>query len=95
MKAYRVVKFERLMQTLEAAVPHCHRILVDVGVEKWSRAHQDGLRYAYMTSNSAESMNALTRYARKLPITMLMEFFQASVQQRYFRKRTHAGMIFF
>ncbi|KAE8672908.1 Squalene epoxidase 3 [Hibiscus syriacus] len=68
----------------------CAQTLEDVGFERWSRVHQLGARYGFMTSNSAESINALSRHSRKLPITMLMEFFRASIQQWYYKKRNHA-----
>nr|KAJ0200717.1 hypothetical protein LSAT_V11C600313480 [Lactuca sativa] len=34
-----------------------------------------------MTSNSVDSINALSRDAQKLPITMLIDFFRATMQQ--------------
>ncbi|KAE8685487.1 transcriptional corepressor LEUNIG-like isoform X7 [Hibiscus syriacus] len=71
----------------------CAQTLEDVGFERWSRVHQLGARYGFMTSNSAESINALSRHSRKLPITMLMEFFRASIQQWYYKKRNHAGTL--
>ncbi|KAE8661228.1 Calcium-dependent protein kinase 20 [Hibiscus syriacus] len=61
-----------------------------VGFGRWSRVHQLGARYGFMTSNSVESINALSRHSRKLPITMLMEFFRASIQQWYYKKRNHS-----
>ncbi|XP_071718099.1 uncharacterized protein [Rutidosis leptorrhynchoides] len=49
--------------------------------------HYDRVRYAYLTTNSAESINALSVHARKLPVTMLLEFFRASVQQWFWEHR--------
>ncbi|XP_071703982.1 uncharacterized protein [Rutidosis leptorrhynchoides] len=37
-----------------------------------------------------ESMNALSVHARKLPVTMLLEFFKASVQQWFWEHRNTA-----
>lgn len=67
--------------------------MLQAGVEKWSRAHFPGERFNIMTSNSAESVNALSRYARKLPIIMLIEFFRQSVQKWYFVRRETAGKV--
>ncbi|KAE8733518.1 hypothetical protein F3Y22_tig00001120pilonHSYRG00136 [Hibiscus syriacus] len=83
VQLYRNLKSRRVL-------PQCAQTLEDVGFEIWSRVHQLGVRYGFMTSNSAESINALSRYSRKLPITMLMEFFRASIQQWYYKKRNHA-----
>ncbi|KAE8684395.1 hypothetical protein F3Y22_tig00111131pilonHSYRG00144 [Hibiscus syriacus] len=49
---YRNLKSRRVL-------PQCAQTLEDVGFERWSRVHQLGARYGFMTSNSAESINAL------------------------------------
>ncbi|KAE8676298.1 Detected protein of confused Function [Hibiscus syriacus] len=90
VKAYREVDFNKHINCLRRVLPQCAQTLEDVGFERWSRVHQLGARYGFMTSNSAESINALSRHSRKLPITMLMEFFRASIQQWYYKKRNHA-----
>ncbi|KAE8685101.1 cysteine-rich repeat secretory protein 38-like [Hibiscus syriacus] len=76
VKAYREVDFNKHINCLRRVLPQCAQTLEDVGFERWSRVHQLGARYGFMTSNSAESINALSRHSRKLPITMLMEFFE-------------------
>ncbi|KAE8668752.1 Serine carboxypeptidase 1 [Hibiscus syriacus] len=81
VKAYREVDFNKHINCLRRVLPQCAQTLEDVGFERWSRVHQLGARYGFMMSNSAESINALSRHSRKLPITMLMEFFRASIQQ--------------
>ncbi|GKA48950.1 ankyrin repeat-containing protein [Tanacetum coccineum] len=48
------------------------------------------MRYNYMTSNSAESVNALSRHSRKLPICMMIDWFIKSLQQWYFEHRQTA-----
>ncbi|XP_071718644.1 uncharacterized protein [Rutidosis leptorrhynchoides] len=45
------------------------------------------VRFSYLTSNIVESINALSKHARKLPVCMLLEFFRASVQDWYFKHR--------
>ncbi|KAE8705998.1 hypothetical protein F3Y22_tig00110410pilonHSYRG00030 [Hibiscus syriacus] len=49
---YRNLKSRRVL-------PQCAQTLEDVRFERWSRVHQLGARYGFMTSNSAESINAL------------------------------------
>ncbi|XP_071688232.1 uncharacterized protein [Rutidosis leptorrhynchoides] len=71
-------------------IPDSTRTLTTVGLNRWSRHHEDRVRYAYLTTNSAESMNALSVHARKLLITMLLEFFRASVQQWFWEHRNTA-----
>nr|KAJ0207398.1 hypothetical protein LSAT_V11C500267790 [Lactuca sativa] len=39
------------------------------------------VRYNIMSSDSVKSVNALSRDAQRLPITMLLDFFQAKMQQ--------------
>ena len=90
-KAYRVSDFNEYMEEMRASLPKAAESLEKLGFEKWARCHSLGIRYNYMTSNSAESVNALTRYARKLPICMLIDFFRTSIQQWYFERRETAG----
>ncbi|GJX44725.1 hypothetical protein Tco_0261401 [Tanacetum coccineum] len=42
----------------------------------WSRSHCLADHYNYLTSNCEESIDSLSRKARKLPVTMLIEFFK-------------------
>ncbi|XP_071727070.1 uncharacterized protein [Rutidosis leptorrhynchoides] len=90
-KAYRKSDFEYHYKILCRRLPESTKTLTDVGVNRWSRHHADRVRYAYLTSNSAESMNALSVHARKLPVTMLLEFFRASVQQWFWEHRNTAN----
>ncbi|GJS88679.1 transposase, MuDR, MULE transposase domain protein [Tanacetum coccineum] len=60
-KAYTPEDFEKLMSDIHALRPDAHQKLVDAGIEKWSRAKCPANRYNYMTSNSVESINALTK----------------------------------
>ncbi|KAK9065818.1 hypothetical protein SSX86_015219 [Deinandra increscens subsp. villosa] len=90
-KSYRISDCEESLQELCVAVPHVRDILENVDISKWSRAHSPGARFNIMTSNSAESMNALSVNSRHLPITKLLEFFRASVQEWYFERRQKAA----
>ena len=66
--------------------------LKSINPETWSRAHFKGNRYNLMSSNSVESINALSRHARKVPILMLIDFFRATMQQWWFQRRNFAGI---
>ena len=61
---------------------------------KWSRAHCVDDRYNYLTSNSAESVNSLSRKARKLPVTMFMDFYRDLLQRWYFERKETGGISF-
>ena len=65
--------------------------LQNINPERWARAHFPGNRYFLMTSNSAESINSMSRFARKMSILMLIEYFRATMQQWSFQKRNVAG----
>nr|GEU43827.1 transposase, MuDR, MULE transposase domain protein [Tanacetum cinerariifolium] len=62
-------------------------IPIATDVERWSRAYCPRDRYNYMTSNSAESINSLTRDVRKVPITNLIEWYRKLVQGWYCERR--------
>ena len=89
-KAYTAYEFDLNMSALRAAVPGA--VLLDkVNPKRWSRAHFPGVRYNIMTSNSVESMNAHSRFARKGAIVGLMEYFRAYQQEWYSKRRDLAG----
>ncbi|KAL7598049.1 hypothetical protein Lser_V15G25294 [Lactuca serriola] len=77
-KAYREFDFKESLSRLRHALnDDCQRI----GNERWSRSCFPMVRYNIMTSKSVESVNALSRDSRKLLITMLIDFFQATMLQ--------------
>ncbi|XP_024964171.1 uncharacterized protein LOC112504462 [Cynara cardunculus var. scolymus] len=80
-KAYRLSDFEATMDLMRHSLPRAAQYLEEVGYVRWARSHFPGLRYSAMTSNSAESVNSVTRFARYLPIKMLVEFYRATLQQ--------------
>nr|GEY06378.1 transposase, MuDR, MULE transposase domain protein [Tanacetum cinerariifolium] len=80
-KAYTVPEFERSISSIRALRPEACRKLEAARFEKWSRAHCPANRYNYMTSNCAESINALTKTVRKFPITMLMDYYRDLIQR--------------
>ncbi|GJR71714.1 transposase, MuDR, MULE transposase domain protein [Tanacetum coccineum] len=85
--AYSVDDFRMPINELEAKRPDVYQRLIEAGVERWCRAYCTHDRYNYMTSNSAESINNLTRDVRKVPITNLMEWYRQLVQKWYCERR--------
>ncbi|KAJ9560209.1 hypothetical protein OSB04_005369 [Centaurea solstitialis] len=74
-KAYKVSYFQATMDLMRHSLPDAAEYLAEVGYPRWARSLFPGLRYSSMTSNSAESINSITRFARYLPITMLSSCF--------------------
>ncbi|GJV62331.1 transposase, MuDR, MULE transposase domain protein [Tanacetum coccineum] len=86
-KAYMPEDFEKLMSDIHALRPNAHQKLVDARIKKWCRAECPANRYNYMTSNIIESINALTKDMRKIPITSLMDWFRDLLQKWYYEGR--------
>ncbi|GJS73310.1 hypothetical protein Tco_0706151 [Tanacetum coccineum] len=86
-KAYTKQEFDRLMSDIQIVRPDAHHKLVEDGIKKWSRAKCLANRYNYMTSNSAELVNALTKEVRKIPITALMDWYRDLLRKWYYERR--------
>ncbi|CAH1444967.1 unnamed protein product [Lactuca virosa] len=65
-----------VQDALKEHKPQVAAYLSEIPRAKWTRAYSSSKRYDYMTSNSVESMNALSVDARKMPIVPLLEFFR-------------------
>ncbi|XP_071692658.1 uncharacterized protein [Rutidosis leptorrhynchoides] len=90
VKAYRLSDFQDHVSVFQRKLKASHKYLNDVGFNKWFRSQADHVRYAYLTRNSVESINALSKHARKLPVCMLLEFFRASIQDWFFKHHNKA-----
>ncbi|GJW90604.1 transposase, MuDR, MULE transposase domain protein [Tanacetum coccineum] len=86
-KAYSPKDFNMAINELGAKRLDVYQKLTETGVEKWSKAYCPSDRYNYMTSNSAKSINSLTRDVQKIPITNLMEWYRDLVQRWYCESR--------
>ncbi|GJZ28137.1 transposase, MuDR, MULE transposase domain protein [Tanacetum coccineum] len=86
-KAYTPEEFQRRVSDLHGFRPEADKKLEEAGFETWSGAVCPADRYNYMTSNSAESINNITRHVRKAPITQLMEWCRALLQKWYCARR--------
>ncbi|GJR07368.1 transposase, MuDR, MULE transposase domain protein [Tanacetum coccineum] len=80
-------EFQRRISNLRGLRPEAYQKLKDDGFKTWSRAMCPSNRYNYMTSNSAELINNLSRHVRKAPITMLIEWYRALLQKWYCARR--------
>ncbi|KAJ9555951.1 hypothetical protein OSB04_010565 [Centaurea solstitialis] len=89
--AYTAETFERRMLCLRAAIPDGASVLDELGPDKWSNTYFPGKRYNILTSNHAESVNAMSRFARKLPIVGLFDYFRESQQEWYSERRKVAA----
>ncbi|PWA49782.1 hypothetical protein CTI12_AA480450 [Artemisia annua] len=86
-KAYLVSDFDSAIAEIRSFKPDAYRKLEEAGFEKWSRAYCPAKRYNYLTSNNAESINSLTKNVRKVPVTMLIEYYRELIQQWYCDRR--------
>ncbi|KAL7602833.1 hypothetical protein Lser_V15G19938 [Lactuca serriola] len=91
VKAYKRNVFEELWYRFSSTRLQVAAYLSEIPRAKWTRAYSPSKRYDYMTSNSAESMNALSVDARKMPIIPLLEFFRCLSQEWCYKRRIEGG----
>ncbi|XP_034212988.1 uncharacterized protein LOC117625556 [Prunus dulcis] len=70
-KSYSIAEFDCHFRKIKRK-EHVAQYLEEAGLHKWSRAHMDGRRYNVMTTNIAESINSVLRFARMLPVVYLI-----------------------
>ncbi|XP_019262122.1 PREDICTED: uncharacterized protein LOC109239962 [Nicotiana attenuata] len=78
--AYTLDEFNERMSKIEEIDPRVKSYLYDIGYHRWSRVHATVNRTWTMTSNIAESLNAVTKYARELPIFDLLEYMRTLLE---------------
>nr|GEV05391.1 putative ribonuclease H-like domain-containing protein [Tanacetum cinerariifolium] len=71
--------------------PDAYEKLCQAGPQRWSRVHCPLVRYNYMTSNSAKSVNACSVIYRKEPVLKLAKTYRVMVQEWYYKRRQLAG----
>ncbi|XP_019232191.1 PREDICTED: uncharacterized protein LOC109212917 [Nicotiana attenuata] len=69
------------MSKIEEIDPRVKAYLYDIGYRRWSPVHATVNRTWTMTSNIAESLNAVTKYARELPIVELLEYMRTLLER--------------
>ncbi|XP_075083325.1 uncharacterized protein LOC142167069 [Nicotiana tabacum] len=73
-KVYTVEKFDYHMAEVEIIDKRVKDYLINIGYERWSRAHSTVNKTLTMTSNIAESINAALKTARELLVLPLLEY---------------------
>ncbi|KAL7599708.1 hypothetical protein Lser_V15G25819 [Lactuca serriola] len=86
-----VHKFGKNDKTFSSTRPQVAAYLSEIPRAKWTTTYSPSKRYDYMTSNSAESMNALSVDARKMPIIPFLEFFRRLSQEWCNKRRIDGG----
>nr|GEX82016.1 transposase, MuDR, MULE transposase domain protein [Tanacetum cinerariifolium] len=92
-KAYSPEDFNMEINKLGRKRPDVYQNLTEAGVKKWSRAYCPSDRYNYMTSNSTELINSLTRDVRKMSITNLIEWYRDLVQRWYYERQKNFRVV--
>nr|KAJ0205455.1 hypothetical protein LSAT_V11C500266910 [Lactuca sativa] len=78
---YREYDFKEILARLCRALFDDYRTWIDrIGNHKWERLCSPMVRYNLLTLYSVDSINMLSKDARKLPITMLIDFFGLKVK---------------
>lgn len=89
-RAFRICEFHTYFNEVIRLDPVCARYLESVGFCHWTRAYFLGERYNVMTSNVAESLNAVLKEARELPIISLIEFIRTTLMSWFAMRREAA-----
>nr|XP_009769320.1 PREDICTED: uncharacterized protein LOC104220196 [Nicotiana sylvestris] len=80
-RPYTLDEFNERMSKIEEIDPRVKAYLYNIGSHIWSRVHATVNRTWTMTSNIAESLNAVTKYARELPIVELLEYMRTLLER--------------
>ncbi|XP_075099243.1 uncharacterized protein LOC142176078 [Nicotiana tabacum] len=80
-RSYTLDEFNERMLKIEEVDPRVKSYLYDIGYHRWSRVHTTVNRTFTMTSNIAESLNAVTKDARELPIFDLIEYMRTLLER--------------
>ena len=93
--AYKVSEFNKLYDELKNRYPGAVNYLEEsnVPLHKWARSHFTGCRYNIMTTNGAESINAVMKEPREYPIVALLEAMQAKVSEWFNNRRNIVASI--
>ncbi|XP_019252734.1 PREDICTED: uncharacterized protein LOC109231529 [Nicotiana attenuata] len=80
-RSYTLDEFNERMSKIEEIDPRVKAYLYDIGYHRWSRVHATVNRTWTMTSNIAESLNAVTKDARELHIVELFEYIRTLLER--------------
>ncbi|RVW14908.1 hypothetical protein CK203_072251 [Vitis vinifera] len=87
--AYHVSEFNFIFGKLEMIDPRTTRYLMDIGVDRWARSYSTGKRYNIMTTGIVESLNAVLKNVRDLPVLQLVEELRNLLQKWYNMSATY------
>ncbi|XP_016459416.2 uncharacterized protein LOC107782974 [Nicotiana tabacum] len=79
-RSYTLDEFNKRMLKIEEVDPRVKSYLYDIGYHRWTRVHATVNRTFTMTSNIVESLNAVTKEARELPIYDLLEYMRTLLE---------------
>ncbi|XP_019262719.1 PREDICTED: uncharacterized protein LOC109240519 [Nicotiana attenuata] len=79
--SYTLDEFNERMSKIEEIDPRVKSYLYDIGYHRWSRVHATVNRTWTMTLNIPESLNAVTKDARELPIFDLLEYMRTLLER--------------
>ncbi|XP_077222063.1 uncharacterized protein LOC143855896 [Tasmannia lanceolata] len=65
--------FKDAMESIKSKSKSAEKWISEIPKENWASAHFEGCRYNMLTTNTAESFNALLKGTRELPIAALVE----------------------
>ena len=79
-KAYTPMEFEEAMHHVRNTNKTVYNYLMEAEPWKWARCYFPSKRYSIMTTNIAESMNAVLREAREFPLIGMLETIRTMLQ---------------
>ncbi|XP_075097944.1 uncharacterized protein LOC107804134 [Nicotiana tabacum] len=80
-RSYTLDEFNERMSKIEEIDTRVKEYLYDIGYHRWSRVHVMVNRTWTMTSNIAMSLNAVTKDARELTVTELLEYMRTLLER--------------
>lgn len=89
-KAYTEHDFEYRMRGIKTANRPVYDYLMEADPSKWARCFFPARRYSILTTNIAESMNAVLKEARGFPIIGMLETIRLLLQTWFYNRYTQA-----
>ncbi|WZZ52813.1 hypothetical protein YC2023_052920 [Brassica napus] len=90
-RSYRLEDFYKTFNETKEMDAGCAKYLLDIGFEHWARSHFPGDRFDIMTSNLAESWNAVLNEAREYSVIRLVDYVRGKLTEWFASRRTSAN----
>ncbi|KAM3395220.1 hypothetical protein P3S68_004225 [Capsicum galapagoense] len=87
---YKQTKFYTFMDEIEKFDKVAAEYLKEEEPERWARSFHTNRRYNMLTTNNVESMNAILRKVRQLPILGLIDYIQNKLQSWFYERKMEA-----